>query len=275
MSTRPEILFPLFADLETLEGVGPKIAKTLEAMDVHVPRDLLLSLPHSGINRRKRESVQGADLPGVVTVEITVGRHQAPSRKGGPYRVHVEDAKVAFQLVFFNARSDYLTRILPTGARRVVSGRAELFDGVAQIVHPDHILPVEEADDIPDYEPVYHLTAGITQKVMTKATRSALARAPKLPEWIDAAQKAREGWPDWHAAIEAAHHPKTDTDLSPAHPARVRLAYDEFMAHQLTLALARAKMRRGKGRVTQGTGALQAKVRAVLPYTPTGAQSRA
>jgi len=55
----------------------------------------------------------------------------------------------------------------------------------------------------------------------------------------------------------------------------VRLAYDEFMAHQLTLALARAKMRRGKGCATQGTGTLQAKVRAVLPYTPTAAQSRA
>ncbi|WP_317054639.1 ATP-dependent DNA helicase RecG [Roseovarius rhodophyticola] len=275
MSTRPEILFPLFAELETLDGVGPKIAKTLDAMDVHVPRDLLLNLPHSGLNRRKRDSVQGAELPGVVTVEVTVGRHQAPSRKGGPYRVHVEDAQVAFQLVFFNARPDYLTRILPTGARRVVSGRAELFDGMAQIVHPDHILPLEEAGEIPDYEPVYHLTAGITLKTMTKATRSALTRTPELPEWIDAAQKAREGWPDWHTAIETAHHPTTGADLSPAHPARVRLAYDEFMAHQLTLALARAKMRRGKGRVTQGSGVLQAKVRAALPYTPTGAQSRA
>ncbi len=275
MSTRPEILFPLFAGLETLEGVGPKTAKTLEALDVHVPRDLLFTLPYSGIDRAKRESVQGAELPGVVTVEVTIGRHQPATRKGGPYRVHVEDAKTAFQLVFFNARADYLTRILPTGAQRVISGRAELFDGVAQIVHPDHILPVNEAAEIPDYEPVYPLTAGLTQKTMSKAARSALARAPDLPEWIDAAQKTREGWPDWHEALTQVHHPKTGKDLSPSDPARVRLAYDEFMAHQLTLALARARMRRGKGRQTQGTGALQAKVQAALPYAPTGAQTRA
>ncbi|MFN3210709.1 MAG: ATP-dependent DNA helicase RecG [Roseovarius sp.] len=275
MSTRPEILFPLFADPETLEGVGPKTAKTLEALHITRPRDLLFTLPHSGIDRRKRDTVQGADLPGTVTVEVTVGRHDPPRSRGRPYRIQVEDSSVAFQLVFFNGRDDYLNRVLPTGARRVVSGKVELFDGMAQMVHPDHILPVEEAGEIPDFEPVYPLTAGVTQKTMAKAVRSALARAPDLAEWIDASQKAQEGWPDWHAALEQAHSPAKIGDLAATDPARTRLAYDEFMAHQLTLALARARMRRGKGRVSEATGRLQAKVRAALPYTPTGAQTRA
>ncbi len=72
MSGRPEILFPLFAELETLEGVGPKVARTMSALDVEKPRDLLFTLPYSGVDRRKRQTVQGADLPGVVTVEVTV-----------------------------------------------------------------------------------------------------------------------------------------------------------------------------------------------------------
>ena len=275
MTTRPEILFPLFAELETLEGVGPKTAKSLEALHVTKPRDLLFTLPHSGIDRRKRDTVQGADLPGTVTVEVLVGRHDPPRSRGRPYRIQVEDARVAFQLVFFNGRDDYLNRVLPTGARRVVSGKVELFDGMAQMVHPDHILPIEEAGEIPDFEPVYPLTAGVTQKTMAKAVRSALARAPQLAEWIDASQKAKETWPDWHAALEHAHSPANMGDLAATDPARTRLAYDEFMAHQLTLALARARMRRGKGRVSEATGALQDKVRAALPYTPTGAQSRA
>ncbi len=275
MSTRPEILFPLFAELETLEGVGPKTAKTLEALHISKPRDLLFTLPHSGIDRRKRDTVQGADLPGTVTVEVSVGRHDPPRSRGRPYRIQVEDSSVAFQLVFFNGRDDYLNRVLPTGARRVVSGKVELFDGMAQMVHPDHILPVEEAGEIPDFEPVYPLTAGVTQKTMAKAVRSALARAPEPAEWIDASQKAHGGWPDWHAALEQAHTPANMGDLAATDPARTRLAYDEFMAHQLTLALARARMRRGKGRVSEATGRLQSKVRAALPYTPTGAQSRA
>ena len=102
-----------------------------------------------------------------------------------------------------------------------------------------------------------------------------MARVPDLPEWIDPAQKAQAGWPDWAEAVRAAHTPQDMGDLSPTHPARERLAYDEFMAHQMTLALARAKLRRGKGRATVGTGDLQAKVLEALPYQLTGAQTRA
>ncbi|MCR9114617.1 MAG: ATP-dependent DNA helicase RecG, partial [Rhodobacteraceae bacterium] len=275
MSTRPEILFPLFAGLDTLEGVGPKTAQNLAALEIEKPRDLLFTLPYSGVDRRRRDTVQGAELPGVVTVEVTIGRHSPPKRRGGPYRIHVEDAQTTFQLVFFHARDEYLTRILPTGARRVVSGKVELFDGIAQMVHPDHMLEPGEADDIPAFEPIYPLTAGLSQKTMGKAAASAVSRAPDLPEWIDPVQKAQAGWPDWQQAVEGAHAPERATDLSPAHPARERLAYDEFMAHQLTLALARSKLRRAKGRATVGTGTLQARVLEALPYALTGAQTRA
>lgn len=275
MSTRPEILFPLFAGLDTLEGVGPKTAQNLAALEIEKPRDLLFTLPYSGVDRRRRDTVQGAELPGVVTVEVTIGRHSPPKRRGGPYRIHVEDAQTTFQLVFFHARDEYLTRVLPTGARRVVSGKVELFDGIAQMVHPDHMLEPGEADDIPAFEPIYPLTAGLSQKTMGKAAASAVSRAPDLPEWIDPVQKAQAGWPDWQQAVEEAHAPERATDLSPAHPARERLAYDEFMAHQLTLALARSKLRRAKGRATVGTGTLQARVLEALPYALTGAQTRA
>ena len=275
MSGRPEILFPLFAELETLTGVGPKSVQNLAAIDIARPRDLIFTLPQSGVDRRKRETVQGADLPGVVTVEVVVGNHRAPSRRGGAYRVEATDAATTFQIVFFHARDEYLRKILPTGARRVVSGKVELFDGVAQMVHPDHVLEPDEIGDIPDFEPIYPLTAGVTQKMMGKAVTSALARVPELAEWIDPAQKAQAGWPDWHAAVRTAHVPEDTGDLSAAHPARERLAYDEFMAHQMTLALARSKLRRAKGRETVGTGALQAKVLEVLPYALTGAQTRA
>ncbi|CUH66106.1 ATP-dependent DNA helicase RecG [Thalassovita autumnalis] len=275
MSSRPEPLFPLFADLETLQGVGPKTAQHLGALHIYRPRDLIFTLPHSGVDRSPRESVQGA-LPGdVVTVEVTVGAHKAPRNRGGAYRVTVEDAQVAFQLVFFHARSNYLQSILPEGARRVISGKVEMFDGVVQMVHPDHILPLEEAAEIPAFEPVYPLTAGVSLKQMTKAVTSALSRVPNLPEWIDPEQKKREGWPDWHAAITAAHGPEQAADLAATAPARVRLAYDELMAHQLTLALARSQLRKAKGMVTRGTGAKQRHVLASLPYKPTGAQTRA
>ena len=275
MTGRPGALFPLFAGLETLEGVGPKTAQHFAQLNITAPRDLLFTLPYSGIDRRLQASVKDAVLPATVTVAVTVGQHRAPSNKTGAYRIHVEDSQTSFQLVFFHARGDYWKRQLPEGSRRIVSGRVELFDGMAQMVHPAFTVAEEDAGEIPTFEPVYPLTSGITQKLMYKATRATLARVPEFEEWIDPSQKAKAGWPDFNIAIQAAHDPEKMADLSATAPARERLAYDELMAHQLTLALARAKERRKKGRPSQGDGRLQGRVLAALPYKPTGAQTRA
>ena len=272
--SRPELLFPLFAGLETLDGIGPKTAKAFSGLGVERPKDLLFLLPHSGMDRARKASVRDVALPATVTVEVEIGGHFPPRAKGRPYRVMVRDAGLEFQLVFFHARGDFLHGLLPTGQRRLVSGRVELFDGIAQMVHPDHMLRPEEAADLPAYEPVYPLTAGVTQKLVMKGVAGALERAPNLPEWIDQALKAREGWPDWQVAIRAVHAPEGPADIALTHPARQRLAYDELFAHQVTLSLARASLRRGKGQCSQGTGALQGKVLESLPYAPTTAQTR-
>lgn len=274
MAGRPEILFPLFTALTELEGVGPKTAKNFEPLGIEKPRDVLFTLPHSGIDRAVRASVQDAELPAVVTVEVEVGMHVPARSRGRPHHVHVRDAKLEFRLVFFHARGDYLQRILPTGQRRVVSGKVEMFDGLAQMVHPDHILPVAQADEIPAFEPVYPLAHGVTQKTIYKAAQSALQRAPDLAEWIDPGQLKTAGWPTWRAAIEAAHHPKALGEITAQAPARERLAYDEMFAHQLTLSLARATARAKPGVATVGTGVLQGRVLDSLPYAPTGAQTR-
>ncbi|MDZ4312923.1 MAG: ATP-dependent DNA helicase RecG [Cypionkella sp.] len=273
--SRPEILFPLFAGLETLDGIGPKTAKAFEALGVEKPKDLLFLLPHSGVDRSRKASIRDVVPPCTVTVEVEVGAHFPPRQKGRPYRVMVRDAGLEFQLVFFHARGDYLQGLLPTGQRRLVSGKVELFDSIAQMVHPDHVLRPEEAGSLPQFEPVYPLTAGVTQRQVAKAAASALARAPQVPEWIDPGLKAREGWPDWLTALQSVHTPADQAALSFTHPARQRLAYDELFAHQLTLSLARASLRRGKGVASQTTGLLQTKVLASLPYAPTSAQIRA
>lgn len=275
MSTRPALLYPLFAGVETLEGVGPRTAALLAQLDITRPRDLLLTLPQSGVLRPRVATIRDVVPPAVVTVPVTVGRHRPPARKGGPLRVTVEDAQTSFQIVFFRARGDWVARMLPTGARRVVSGRVELFDGIAQMVHPDHVLPEAEAADIPEFEPVYPLTAGLSLGAMTRAVAAALTRLPDLAEWADPALIAREGWPPWAEALRRAHAPAAMADLAPDAPARRRLAYDELFAHQLTLALARRQARRAKGRASAGTGVLRAAVLAALPYAPTGAQTRA
>jgi len=272
MSSRPEILFPLFGAITNLDGIGPKTGQLLSEAGISRPRDLLMTLPFSGVDRGQKASIRDIVPPAVATVEVTIGEHYPPATRGRPYRIHVTDAQTTFQLVFFHARGDYLAKQLPTGQKRVVSGKIEVFDSVAQMVHPDHIVRPEEAMELPAFEPVYPLHAGITQKLMWKGTRAALGLAPDLPEWIDPKLKAKHEWPSLQQAFRDAHTPEATMDLSPHAKARERLAYDELFAHQMTLALARAVARRSKGRISQATGVLQAKVLGALPYAPTGAQ---
>jgi ATP-dependent DNA helicase RecG len=275
MSGRPEVLWPLFGEITALDGIGPKTAQLLATTGIERPRDLLFTLPHSGVDRRFRETIRDVLPPATVTVEVLVGLHHPPKSKGKPYRVTVQDAATSFQIVFFHAKGDHVKRLLPTGQRRIVSGRIELFDGIGQMVHPDHVLPPGEGGLIPPFEPVYPLTAGVLQRTMWKATRTVIDLAPPLAEWIDPALKLREGWPDWKVALTRAHSPESSVDLSVSDPARQRLAYDELFAHQITLALARATARRAKGRETVGHGGLRQRALAALPYQPTAAQTRA
>ncbi|MEO0665187.1 MAG: ATP-dependent DNA helicase RecG, partial [Pseudomonadota bacterium] len=213
--------------------------------------------------------------PAVLTVEVEITRHHAPSRKGAPHRIFVEDAETAFQIVYFHARGPYLEKILPQGQRRVVSGKVERFDGEANMVHPDYVVAPADIAEIPEVEPVYPQGAGVTSKTLAKAAAAALTRLPDFPEWADAALVAQEGWPTTSDALRAVQTPQDLGDVSAASKARLRLAYDELLAHQLALALARAKDRKAPGIVSEGDGALRAKILSTLPFDPTGAQTRA
>lgn len=272
---RPEILFPLFWPVTRLKGVGPRIEKLIAKLAGPHVVDLCWHLPSGLIDRSRRPTIAEACDGEVATVEVTIGLHVPPRIKRLPYRVHVSDGTGEMQLVFFHGQPDYLTRMLPEGEKRFVSGKVEFYQGAPQMTHPDHILTAEELAGLPKIEPVYPLTAGVTLKPLQRAVRAALDLAPNLPEWQDAAWLKRQGWAGWRASLMAAHAPGAAADLDPATQARARLAFDELLANQLALGLMRARMRRAPGRAIRGDGGLRQKVLAALPYELTGAQRMA
>jgi len=283
---RPSILNPLFASATSLKGIGDKLDKTLgsllrpDAAELAAGArivDLLFHLPGGLVDRRYRPRI--ADLPqqGIVTIEVTVGRHRPPPphNKRVPYRVEVTDETGSLTLVFFHAFTDHLKRLLPEGETRFVSGAIDWYDGTPQIAHPDHVVSAEEFARLPLIEPVYPLTAGLSGKVLARAIRAALERIPALPDWHDPAFRQRHAWPDFAAALRALHHPETPAALGPEAPARQRLAYDELLANQLALALVRGHMKRAAGRSLAGTGDRRARIVGALAYSLTGAQRQA
>jgi ATP-dependent DNA helicase RecG len=281
---RPALLDPLFAPATSLEGVGPKVVAMLENI---VPADLgtgearvgdlLFVLPNSVIDRRSRPGIAQAAEGQIVTLELTVDRHQPAPRgkRSVPYRVYAFDETGEIALTFFHANGPWLEKIMPVGADIVVSGRMEWFNGRPSMVHPDHIASAEEADSLPLIEPVYPLTAGLSPKTLRRAIAQALARLPEMPEWQDAEILRRQTFPAFDLALKRIHNPTDLIDASPQNAAWRRLAYDEFLAGQVALALVRARTRRLSGRALEGDGALEAKIRSALPYSLTRSQEQA
>jgi ATP-dependent DNA helicase RecG len=273
---RPEILFPLFAPVTTLPGVGPRLAPLFEriASGPHV-LDLLWHLPSGLVDRRFTPRIAEAPEGVIATLVVHVDAHLAPRTPRLPYKVRCRDATGFLHLVFFHVKGDWLEKALPVGSTRAVSGRIERFRDEVQMTHPDYIVTPEELASLAAVEPVYGLTAGLTPKAVGRAMRAALARLPELPEWNDAALIARENWQGWGPSLAAAHAPQSDADLSPLTPARRRLAYDELLANQLALSVIRAHQRRQPGRTIRGDGTLRRRVTDALPFALTGAQTMA
>jgi len=278
---RPLVLNPLFASLTSLSGVGPKLEKLYaRLLDREAPRvvDLLFHLPSGAIDRRARPKLNEVQPGMVITVSVTVEKHKPVPRhrSRAPYRIITsDDTGQTLTLTYFNAREDYLKKLLPVGETRYVSGTAEFYDGMLQMVHPDRVVDEVGFAALPLVEPVYPLTEGLTLGNVRRAIDSALGRLPNLPEWQDGAWVARERFPAFSEALRRLHRPHEPHDIVPENPAWTRLAYDELLAGQLALALVRAHMRRQSGRGSASEGRLRARILKALPYALTHSQQKA
>src|SRR5262245_56190774 len=122
---RPSLLDPLFASVRMLPGVGPKVEKLFGRLldrGEAPPRivDLLCHLPSGVVDRRAQPLLRDVVPDTVVTVAVTVDRHRPspPHRPRVPYQVYTSDETGDLTLTYFNARKDYLQKLLPVGVRR-------------------------------------------------------------------------------------------------------------------------------------------------------------
>ncbi len=273
---RDERLFPLFAGLETLPGVGPKL-KPLLANLVGGDRvwDLLLHLPERWVDRRVRATIEETEFGEVATVQGEVHALQAPYNDKSPHRVQLFDGTGFLTLAYFRADGRWLQGQFPVGKTRIVSGRIEDYRGERQMTHPDYVIDPEKGGAPPPVEPIYRLTAGLTNRKIHGLIVRALELVPAdLPEWADRALVASRGWKRFDEALQALHAPEAYDEVA-LDLARERLAYDEALARESAFALARvSRKRRSAPGIPQDEKAI-ARLTAALPYKPTGAQARA
>lgn len=262
---RPEILNPLFAEVEAMKGVGPQVTKQLAKLGITRAIDLLYHLPTGSIERVRAPSLYSGLIGRTVIVDLVPFDMRSPHSGRGPTRIFASDsAGNSIALVYFN-NPGWAKKQLPLGEKRTVSGKLEAYGDEWQIIHPD----VSEPGKGPEpalREPVYPLTEGLTNRRIGELALLGLERAPDLDEWIEPSLVAREGWRAWRPALGEAHREPNADD------ARRRLAYDEIFANQLALLLLRQSSRRKTTVPLAGDGRLTGALR--LPYELTIAQQR-
>ncbi len=280
---RPAILDPLFSPVSGLPGVGPKISELfVKLLGRETPEDcrvidLLFHAPSSLVDRRNQPGIARAPQGAIVTITARVDRHQAPPRgnRSVPYRVFLHDETGELTLVFFRGQAAWLEKQLPIDEEVTVSGKVDWFNGRASMVHPDYIVKASEGENLPLVEPIYPLTAGLSPKTLRKIIEAALPRMPELPEWIDLALAQKQSLPSIRDSFHMLHEPRDTSDIDPQTPARRRLAYDEFLAGQLSLSLVRQRLRKVAGQPVHPTGKISRQILQSLPFSPTRSQTEA
>ncbi len=272
---RPNILYPLFASIESLKGVGAKYSKLINKLCGEKIIDILFHLPINIVDRTYNEPLINAKDGKIWTGVVTITEHIPPQTKKHPYRIYCTDGTAELVLVFFKVYTDSIEKNYPLGGKRAISGKLEYFNGMWQMSHPDYSVLAEMLPQIMRLEPVYPLTAGVTNKMVCRLVENGLKNVPALPEWLSSDSLGDLEYIDFKSALNRVHHPKNPADLLPSSTARRRLAYDEILSNQLALALIRQKVREKNGRSFIGTGELYKKAIENLPFKLTSAQETA
>ncbi len=264
-------LSPLFAPLTSLRGIGPAVAKLIARAAGGGNGggriiDLLFHMPESYLDRSARPTIRDARAGTVATLAVEVVRHERPAHSRQPWRIVVRDATGTAELVFFRFTREAQ---MPPGAQLLVSGKIEMFNGKVTIAHPEHLVSAAEASRVPAIEPVWPLTAGLWPRQVAAGIAQGMERLVDLPEWHDPVLMRREKWPSFREALRAVQMPET---AAPHKRMRARLAYDEFLAGQVALALVRGRVRARIGRALTGGTELRATALERFGFTPTASQ---
>lgn len=263
---RPDILNPLFAEVQTMKGVGPGLSKPLERLGLERVKDVIYHFPNSWMYRKPVTRLDVGDVGTNIIVKVTVTEHRSSGSARAPMRVYAADAEGNYiTLTFFGRNGGWARKQLPVGEMRIISGKLDRYGDELQMVHPDHIVAIGSEAAPGLAEPIYPLSEGLTNRRMGQLAASALQHVPKLPEWIEPTLLSTRGWADWSTSISSAHH-KDDQ------AARDRLAYDELFSNQLAMRLIRAALDRRTAVSVQGDGRLIGQLK--LPFALTDAQKR-
>ena len=303
---RPDTLSPLFAPIANLKGVGEQRQKALEKLcEGDKILNLLAHSPKTHRERLKLKSIvelaeqknlheintndsdvintdiienKEAQIPAIAIV-LTILEHIPPARHRLPYRiVCFDESNEKIELLWFKLYSQNLKQQFPPTKKITVCGSITYYQGKPQITHPERLLPESEFENLNTSEPQWRLTQGITRPLLIKALDEAIKAVPSLPEWLPYQLIEKYSYPNFRTAVKNLHK---GTELD-SKRARERLAYDELLAHQISLNMVKRNWNKHKNinnnclqNSEQKTESILNQFHKQLLFEPTQAQKQA
>lgn len=263
------ILTSLETSLRAVPYVGPKTLERLQKLVGTSYIDVLWHFPDRIETRLHVTDLTKTPLKTPVTVIMEVVQHCTPSRPRMPYKVVGKVGCTLITLVFFRPRVAYLQNALSIGSKRLISGSMERGQEGYQMAHPDHMGMPSELSRWVGVRPLYGLTGGLSQSLYHGVRDTVLASLRPLPEWIPLSLLKENSWVSWEASLRQIHAPQSLADLHPLTSARSRIAFDELLAHQLSLKLLKRHHTIEQGRRLEATGTLTKHLLNRLPFSLT------
>jgi ATP-dependent DNA helicase RecG len=265
----------------TLKGVGPALAARLAKKGIATVSDLLFLLPNRYEDRTRTVKI-GTLRPGMrAAVEGEIELAEVVFRRRRSLLVRLADGTGFLTLRFFHFSGRQQEQLV-RGTRLRCFGEVRRGPLGLEIVHPEY-----RRADAPDTQalegaltPVYPAIEGIQQGRLRNLTAQALAATGpgELPDWLPASLQREMKLPGLLEALAFMHRPPPDASLelldSGRHPAQRRLAFEELLAHQITLRELRNELRRDRAWPVAPARALAAKLQASIGFPLTGAQHR-
>jgi len=264
-----------------LRGVGHGLAARLQALGVETTQDLLFLLPLR-YEDRTRVALLGELKPGqraVVEGEVLLTEIAFRGRRQMLCRIGDGSGFLTLRFFYFTAQQH---NGLARGVRIRCFGEVRRGPNGLEMVHPEYrrIGPESVNPDEEHLTPIYPLTEGITQGRLRQLVGMALDQtaASDLIDWLPPSVLADSRLPTLREAVQYVHRPPADAPVDQLlewrHPAQRRLAFEELLAHQLSLKLLRQRIQSDPGWPLESDGVLKAKLLSALPFQTTQAQRR-
>lgn len=264
------------------KGVGPKLSEHLAKLDLHTALDLLFHLPIRYEDRTRITPMKQCRVGNRVMIEGFINHVEILGRK--PYLlVHLSDGTGSIGLRFIHYMSSYQKQLKPGLKVRCFAELRPRFPSGMEMVHPEYSILENETP--PPLEntltPIYPTTQGLPQKTLRRLVNEVLellAEKKFLVELLPESLLKKFNFPTLREALLFVHRPSQNAEqlklLSGTHPMQQRLAFEELVAHHLSLQKLRQKVQQHEAPAIRGSDQLAQKLRENLPFSLTGAQIR-